>query len=151
MNMRNKKDRNSKMTIKSLQILGRKQAQGCILKGWGLKWQFAKLVGWGRGWYYMYKQHSIVKTGNFNADFKLLTRNWYSVLNGHFVCQIHLSSLQLKNKLNNIDVSVLKKIICYLLFVFDTHIFMYLIHYTCQISRFSRNLPNFTQYSKMPI
>ena len=42
---------------------------------------------------YMYKQHSIVITGNFNADFKLLTHNRYSVLNGHFVRQIHPSSL----------------------------------------------------------
>ena len=42
---------------------------------------------------YMYKQHSIVNTGNFNADFKLLTHNRYSVLNGHFVRQIHPSSL----------------------------------------------------------
>ena len=41
----------------------------------------------------MYKQHSIEKTGNFNADFKLLTHNRYSVLNGHFVRQIHPSSL----------------------------------------------------------
>ena len=41
----------------------------------------------------MYKQHSIVITGNFNADFKLLTHNRYSVLNGHFVRQIHPSSL----------------------------------------------------------
>ena len=41
----------------------------------------------------MYKHHSIVNTGNFNADFKLLTHNRYSVLNGHFVRQIHPSSL----------------------------------------------------------
>ena len=40
----------------------------------------------------MHKQHSIVKTGNFNTDFKLLTHNRYSVLNGHFVRQIHPSS-----------------------------------------------------------
>ena len=36
----------------------------------------------------MYKQHSIVKTGNFNENFKLLTHNRYSVLNGLFVRQI---------------------------------------------------------------
>ena len=41
----------------------------------------------------MYKQHSIVNTGNFNADFKFLTLNRYSVLNGHFVRQNHPSSL----------------------------------------------------------
>ena len=43
----------------------------------------------------MYKQHSIVNIGNFNADFKLLTHNRYSVLNGHFVRQIHPSSFTL--------------------------------------------------------
>ena len=42
---------------------------------------------------YMYKQHSIVNTGNVNTDFKLMTHNRYSVLNGHFVRQIHSSSL----------------------------------------------------------
>ena len=52
-------------------------------------------TGWqGEGWYYMYKQHSIVNTGNVNA-LKLLTQNRYSVLNGHFVRQIHPSSLAL--------------------------------------------------------
>ena len=46
-------------------------------------------TGWvGEGWYYMSKQHSIVKTGNFNANFKLLTHNRYSVLNGLFDRQI---------------------------------------------------------------
>ena len=38
MNMLNKNARNKKITIKSLVFLGRKQAQGCILRGWGLKW-----------------------------------------------------------------------------------------------------------------
>ena len=42
---------------------------------------------------YMYKQHFIVNTGNFNADIKLRSHNRYSVLNGHFVRQIHPSSL----------------------------------------------------------
>ena len=61
---------------------------------------------------YMYKQHSIVITGNFNADFKLLTHNRYSVLNGHFVRQIHPSSFMVEHltvvsdylKSNNINV-----------------------------------------------
>ena len=47
---------------------------------------------------YMYKQHSIVITGNFNADFELLTHNRYSVLNGHFVRQIHPSSFEVKSQ-----------------------------------------------------
>ena len=28
----------------------------------------------------MYKQHSILNAGNVNADFKLLTHNWYSAV-----------------------------------------------------------------------
>ena len=63
------------------------------------------MVGWGRGGttcIYMYKQHSIVITGNFNADFKLLTHNRYSVLNGHFVRQIHPSSLRENTDYNNL-------------------------------------------------
>lgn len=41
----------------------------------------------------MFKQISMVDTGNVNADFKLLTHNPYSVLNRLIVCQIHPSSL----------------------------------------------------------
>ena len=37
----------------------------------------------------------ILNTGNFDADFKLLTHNRYLVLNGHFVRQIHPSSFTL--------------------------------------------------------
>ena len=77
----------------------KKAAEGCIVglrgggKCGGLK------TGWGGGGggtscIYMYKQHSIVNTGNVNADFKLLTHNRYSVLNGRFVRQINPSSLQ---------------------------------------------------------
>ena len=40
---------------------------------------------------YMYMRHSIVNTGNVNVDFKLLTHNRYSVLNGHFIRQNHPS------------------------------------------------------------
>ena len=39
---------------------------------------------------------TLVKTGNLNADFKLLTHDRYSVLNGHFVRQIHPSSSNLQ-------------------------------------------------------
>ena len=96
MNMLNKNARNNNMTIKSLQFLGRKQAQGCILSGWGESGSLQNWLGGGGGgttYIYMYKQHSIVNTGNFNAEFKLLTHNRYLVLNRHFVRQIHPSSL----------------------------------------------------------
>ena len=65
------------------------------MRGWVLKWEFEKLggVGGGTTCIYMYKQHSIVNTGNVNADFKLLTHNRYSVLNRLIVRQIHPSSL----------------------------------------------------------
>ena len=112
MNMLKKNARNNKMTIQSLWFLGRKEAQSCILRGWGLKWYFAKLVGWercGTSCIYMYKQHSIVNTGNFNADLKVLTHNRYSVLNGHFVHQIHPSSFKCFGKTGTIDFSSMKK------------------------------------------
>ena len=52
-------------------------------------------IGWmGEPGVVLYKQHSIVFTGNFNADFKLLTHNRYLVLNGHIVRQIHPSSFK---------------------------------------------------------
>ena len=90
--MPNKNARINKMSIKSLQFLRQKQVRNCI--GWGLKLQFAKLVGrGGGGTIYMFKQISMVDTGNVNADFKLLTHNPYSVLNRLIVCQIHPSSL----------------------------------------------------------
>ena len=65
----------------------------CLIEGVEVKVVVWK-IGWvEEGWYYMYLQHSIIITGNFNAHFKLLTHNRYSVLNGHFVRQIHPSSL----------------------------------------------------------
>ena len=42
--------------------------------------------GGGTTYIYMYKQHSIINTSNFNVEFKLLTHNRYLVLNGHFAC-----------------------------------------------------------------
>ena len=44
-NMLNKNARNNKMTIQSLWFLGRKEAQSCILRGWGVKVVVCK-TGW---------------------------------------------------------------------------------------------------------
>ena len=43
-------------------------SQGLYIGG-GVKVVVAKLVGWGRGGINIYKQHSIVNTGNANGDF----------------------------------------------------------------------------------
>ena len=58
-------------------------SQGLYIGG-GVKVVVAKLVGWGKGGINIYKQHSIVNTGNANGDFKLMTHNRYSVVNGSF-------------------------------------------------------------------
>ena len=58
-------------------------SQGLYIGG-GVKVVAAKLVGWGRGGINIYKQYSIVNTGNANGDFKLMTHNRYSVVNGSF-------------------------------------------------------------------
>ena len=69
---------------------------GLYIGGLGVGVQVAVCkTGWlGRGWYYMYKQHSILNARNVNADFKLLTHNWYSaVLNGYspiFFTTLHI-------------------------------------------------------------
>ena len=94
--MLNKNVTNNKMSIKSQQFLEQKQVRNCI-RGGCYSGRLQNCSGGGGGGttcIYTYKQHSIVNTGNFNADFKLLTHNLYSLLNGQFVHQIHPSSLQ---------------------------------------------------------
>ena len=80
---------------------------------------------------YMYKQNSIVNTGNFNAYFKLLTHNRYSVLNGHFVRQIHLSSFTQSRSSTSYSMPV-RPISCYILILlFSPSICRRVSFYTC--------------------
>ena len=63
----------------------------------GINAVVCKMVGWGSGGtIYIYKQQSILNTGNVNVEFKLLTHNQYLVLNGFIVRQIRPSFLTLQ-------------------------------------------------------
>ena len=93
----------------------------------------------------MYKQHSILNTGNFNADFKLLTDNRYSMLNGHFLRQIPPSSFEsIFNMTDMCNIAVNRNRKCFASVALllnnekktTCHILMYLMYLLNQFRRY---------------